>query len=64
LGATKEGSDLGDIGWDAQVSNGAQIRVLGLHPMFGDGVVVEGYFPNSKFDFGGFDLYAGLEATT
>ena len=49
---------MSDISWDTQVANGAQVSVLGFHPMFRYGVIVEGDFLYAEFDFGGFDLYA------
>ncbi len=58
LCTAKECPNLSDISWDTQVADGAQVCVLGFHPMFRYGVVVEGDFLDAEFNFGGFDLYA------
>ncbi len=63
LRTSKECSDLGDISWDSQIANGAQIGVLGFHSMFRYSVIVEGDLLYAEFDFGGFDLDVGLRTT-
>ncbi len=60
LCTAKECPNLSDISWDTQVADGAQVCVLGFHPMFRYGVVVDGDFLDAEFDFGGFDLYTGF----